>query len=371
MSERLEALLARLVALAPSGVRLGLDRVEEALGELGAPHRGLAVVHVAGTNGKGSTSALVEAMGLAAGYRVGLTTSPHLCRFSERIRIGGAPISDEAFVYSLESALSVRTPLTFFECLTIAAFHAFAEAQVELAVVEVGLGGRLDATNVVPAPLATAITSIGFDHEDRLGSTLAAIAGEKAGICKPGSPLVLGPLPAEALEVARQRARAVGAGPVLSIEAPEQIACGEASHPVSVRSLGAGRVRVALPALPWAAARELEVALPLRGPHQRHNLGVALGLAHAASRSLPGLLDAAAVGVPRVSWPGRFERLSWPSRAMDDGERRPSDHGAAEPVPVWIDGAHNPEGARALAHTLTEEGMKRRSLGMVFGAMAD
>src|SRR5580693_8165400 len=161
MPSTLHGLLDALVARAPRGMLLGLDRVEAALAALGDPHLGLAAVHVAGSNGKGSTAAMVESIARAAGLRTGLYTSPHLCRFAERIRIDGRSIEDDAFERSLVAVLDrCRPDLTFFESLTVAAFFAFREAAVDVAVVEVGLGGRLDATNVIEAPIAAAITSI-------------------------------------------------------------------------------------------------------------------------------------------------------------------------------------------------------------------
>ncbi|WP_267888146.1 bifunctional folylpolyglutamate synthase/dihydrofolate synthase, partial [Sorangium cellulosum] len=211
---RLPALLAALGQRAPRGMVLGLDRVREALAALGDPHAGLAAVHVAGTNGKGSVCAMVESIAREAGLRAGLYTSPHLSRFAERIRIGGEMIGDAALEAALSAALErVPSPLTFFEALTVAAFVAFRDAGVDLAILEVGLGGRLDATNVIAAPLCTAITSIAFDHEALLGPTLADIAREKAGILKPGAPAVLGPLDPEADAAIESAAQAVGAGP--------------------------------------------------------------------------------------------------------------------------------------------------------------
>src|SRR5262249_12747203 len=150
----------------------------------GDPHLALAVVHVAGTNGKGSVCAMVDSIARAARLRTGLATSPHLCRFAERIRLSGEPIADDAFARALGRGLDCKTDLTFFESLTVAAFDAFREAAVDLAILEVGLGGRLDATNVVPSPLCTAITSIALDHTALLGDSLQAIAREKAGIAK-------------------------------------------------------------------------------------------------------------------------------------------------------------------------------------------
>src|SRR4051794_2193757 len=198
-SPALRSRLEQIQARVPRGIVFGLERVNAALAELGDPHLDLACVHVAGTNGKGSTSAMVESIARAAGLRTGLYTSPHLCRFAERIRLDGEPIDDDAFAAALDRVLGgCRADLTVFESLTIAAFVAFHDAGVELAVIEVGLGGRLDATNAIRAPLCTAITSIGLDHTEYLGPTIADVAREKAGILKPGAPAVLGPMPEEA-----------------------------------------------------------------------------------------------------------------------------------------------------------------------------
>src|SRR5580692_1218800 len=199
--------LHALQARAPRGMVLGLDRVRVALAAVGDPHLDLCAVHVAGSNGKGSTSAMVESIAREAGLRAGLYTSPHLCRFAERIRVDGLPIEDGPFE---------RCPaaLTFFESLTVAAFLAFREARLDVAVIEVGLGGRLDATNVLEAPLATAITSISLEHTAVLGDTLDAIAREKAGILKPGAPVVLGVLPEEADRAIVEVAARVGTGPI-------------------------------------------------------------------------------------------------------------------------------------------------------------
>ena len=175
----LKATLERLYALVPRGQKLGLERMEAACAQFGNPERSFEAVHVAGTNGKGTVSAFVASMARAAGKRAGLYTSPHLSRFAERIQVDGAPIEDAALVRLLERVLETAPELTFFEVATLTAFLAFQEAGVELAVLEVGLGGRLDATNVIPAPRVAAITRVAFDHMQELGDTLAKIAFEK------------------------------------------------------------------------------------------------------------------------------------------------------------------------------------------------
>src|SRR5580704_14210234 len=260
--------LHALQARAPRGMILGLDRVRDALAALGDPHLGLAAVHVAGSNGKGSTSAMVASIARAAGLRAGLYTSPHLCRFAERIGIDGRPIEDAPFERSLAAVLDrCRPDLTFFESLTVAAFLAFREAAVDVAAIEVGLGGRLDATNVLEAPLATAITSISLEHTAVLGDTLAAIAREKAGILKPGAPVVLGALPAEADRAIVEVAAQVGAGPI---------------------------ERPLVPPCPPSLA----------GPHQARNAAVAAALGRHLGARFPGVGEAAIRrGLEETRWP--------------------------------------------------------------------
>jgi dihydrofolate synthase / folylpolyglutamate synthase len=302
-------------------MEFGLGRVRAALAGLGDPHEAVPVVHVAGTNGKGSVSAMIESIARAAGLSTGLYTSPHLCRFAERIRLDGEPISDERFASALRAVIERCPPdLTFFESFTVAAFVAFREAAVDLAVVEVGLGGRLDATNVVSAPVATAITSIALDHTELLGGSLELIAAEKAGILKRGAPVAIGPLEPEALAVVKRVARDVGAGPVVRCEA-----------------------------LPAGAH------VGLSGPHQRQNAGVAAAVAHALAARWPAMPPAIGAGLARVAWPGRFERLE------RDG------------VMLVLDCAHNPHGAEALVRAVHDAWPQwdpdRATL--VFGALAD
>jgi dihydrofolate synthase / folylpolyglutamate synthase len=338
--EKIDALVAR----APRGMLLGLDRVEAALAALGDPHLGVAAVHVAGSNGKGSTAAMVESIARAAGLRTGLYTSPHLCRFAERIRLDGEPIGDAAFERCLAAVLERCQPdLTFFESLTVAAFVAFHEARVDLAVLEVGLGGRLDATNVIRDPIATAVTSISLEHTAILGDTLGAIAGEKAGILKAGAPVVLGPLPAEADAAVAAVAARVGAGPILRVRpwasVPEAgfVDVERDGHVVRLRPFG-GETQT--------------FPLGLEGPHQGANAAVAWGLArHVAARFSGHAWDAAIEeGLAATRWPGRLERL---------------DQGG---VTVLLDAAHNPEGVGALCRALPRAPERT---ALVFGALAD
>ncbi|MCC6525729.1 MAG: bifunctional folylpolyglutamate synthase/dihydrofolate synthase [Polyangiaceae bacterium] len=347
---RTETLRAELARRVSRGAALGLGRVEAALAGLGHPERALTCIHVAGTNGKGSVCAMLEAMGLSAGLRTGLYSSPHLCRLNERIRIGGEPIADEPFADALEAAL--RSELTFFEALTVAAFVALREAAVELAIVEVGLGGRLDATNVLAAPAAAAVVSIDLDHTEWLGDDLRSIAAEKAAIFKPGAPAVVGPLAPEALDEARRRAVACGAGPLWEVVVG---APGATASPVTATP--GARAGVVTPtargvAVRGPGGRALDTDLALAGPHQVANAVVAVALAWAVQERLPGLARAAAPGLAGARWPGRLERID---RAG---------------VTVWLDCAHNPAGARALAASLAGTLDPDRTV-LLFGAMGD
>jgi dihydrofolate synthase/folylpolyglutamate synthase len=331
---------------------LGLDRVREALARLGDPHAGLVCAHVAGSNGKGSTSAMVESIARAAGLRTGLYTSPHLSRFAERIRIGGEPIADDAFDSALGLALGATADpsqgeLTFFEVLTIAAFVAFRDAGVDVAVLEVGLGGRLDATNVIEAPLATAITSIALEHTEVLGATEDLIAREKAGILKRGAPVILGPLSAEADRAIEEVARGVGAGPVWRVA---RAGAGTGAGAQILLSKQDRRVTIKAPP---DRGDEVSMELGLRGPHQGENAAVAAGIVWRLSDRFPGVAASITKGLSSARWPGRFEQME------RDGVR------------VILDCAHNPHGAAALARTLAEEGVDPGRTVLVFGALAD
>jgi dihydrofolate synthase/folylpolyglutamate synthase len=290
---------------------------------------------------------MIEAIARAAGLRTGLYTSPHLCRFAERIRVDGQPLDDGAFTRCLGAVIDrCRPDLTFFESLTVAAFAAFREARVDLAVLEVGLGGRLDATNVIRDPVATAITSISLEHTAILGDTLAAIAREKAGILKPGAPVVLGPLPAEADAAVVEIASRVGAGPIHRVEtgvrraprAPESIEVLYDGSCTEVRGPGPSA---------YVAAK-----LRLTGAHQAENAGVAVGLAAALARRFPDRDLGAAIpaGLRAAEWPGRCERIE------------------KEGVTVLLDAAHNPEGCAALRRAAPS---LPASTALVFGALAD
>ena len=300
-------LLARLDGAAQAlGVDLGLERVRTALARLGDPQRRFAAVQIAGTNGKGSTAAMTEAMLRAAGLRTGLYTSPHLARFTERIRVAGREVDGDRLAALDGRVVATGVPLTYFEIATALGFLVFAEEAVEIAVLETGLGGRLDAVTT-SEPLATAITSIGLDHTGHLGTTLAAIAVEKAGILKPIVPCFLGRLPEEAHRQIARRAAEVGA---------------------PLRHLGRD---FSPPAGP----------LGLAGPHQRDNAAIAVALARAAAAALGRPLAGAAIaeGLARTTWPARLELVE---------------------QDLLFDSAHNADGARALAAALPEIAAGRR-----------
>jgi dihydrofolate synthase/folylpolyglutamate synthase len=324
-----EAVIARLARLHPKLIDLSLGRIERLLARLGHPERRLPpVLHVAGTNGKGSTCAFARAIAEAAGLRVHVYTSPHLVSFHERIRLAGSLVTEEALTEALEEAEAAngKDPITVFEITTAAAFLLFARIPAELVVLEVGLGGRLDATNVVERPAATAITRIAMDHMDFLGDTIEKIAFEKAGIIKPGVPCATGRQDRAALAVIADRARALGA-PLLARD-----------NGWSIAPDGQG--------LRYEDA-EGSLALPfpaLAGAHQHDNAGVAI----AALRAMRDrrFTDAAfAEGLARASWPARLQRLV----------RGPLVELLPERWELWLDGGHNEDAGRALAAHLAAD----------------
>lgn len=319
MTTDLKSTLERLYALIPRGKKLGLERMQAACARFGNPERSFTAVHIAGTNGKGTVAAFVTAMARAAGLRVGTYTSPHLQRFAERIAIDGAPIDDDTLVSLLNRVMDAAPDLTFFEVATMAAFLGFKEAGVQLGVLEVGLGGRLDATNVIPPPRVAAITRIAFDHMAELGDTLGKIAAEKAGIIKPGSAVVLGKIHPEARAVIEQRIAEVGAR-LVALGSPEPIAGAPLAYP-----------RVAL-------------------------LGSNLAVAVTVGRELGWAPEVLAQGVENTAWPGRNELLHRNGQDL-----------------TLLDCAHNPDGAVALSHALDPTVLadieSRREIALVFGAL--
>jgi len=338
-----------LYGLTPRGIRLELDRMAAACALRGRPQAKLRVVHVAGTNGKGSTSAMIERMARAAGLRTGLYTSPHLHSFTERVRIDGEPIGrDEVVerVASIRASLAERgaPELTFFEVTTLLAFEAFAARELDLVVLEVGLGGRLDATNVVERPLATVITHVDLDHQQYLGSTLTEIAAEKAGIVKPGVPVVHA---ADGRDDTRGDA---GARAVIDRRAAELGAPSFAlGRELTIRYGVANTMTVSL------EGRTVDGLWPaLDGWHQETNTALAVGAALVLEPSLVIGSDAIREGVASVRWPGRLERIR------------------SEADEIVLDAAHNPDGARALAQFVRAERVREpRRVVLLFGAMAD
>jgi dihydrofolate synthase / folylpolyglutamate synthase len=320
-----------------AGWDLRLERMRAALALRGHPEAHWPAVHVAGTNGKGSTAAMLDAILRAAGYRTGLYTSPHLVDFCERIRVDGRTIPRGTVVEAIGDLRrelgAAGIPLTHFEVATLIAFEWFAARRVDVAVVEVGLGGRLDATNVVH-PTVTAITSIALDHVEYLGPDVAMIAGEKAGIAKPGIPLALGRVPTEAERVIAARAHEVGAP------------LARAGVDGVLDELPDGTLRFRARDMTWDGLR---LALP--GTFQRSNAAVALlALALAADR-LPCAPDAVRRGLATVHWPGRLAVVG----------RAPL---------VVLDGAHNAAGIEALMGELPRI-VAGRPLDLVFAVMAD
>ncbi len=335
---RTDAILARMLALHPKLIDLTLDRVHRLLAALDHPERRLPpVIHLAGTNGKGSTQAMIRAGLEATGARVHAYTSPHLAWFHERIRLAGALIDEDRLAAILDRCLEANgdEPITYFEITTVAAFLAFAETPADWLLLETGLGGRLDPTNVIDRPRLTVITPISIDHTQFLGETLAEIAGEKAGILKPGVPCVVARQPDAAMEVIEARAARIGA-PLIA----------HGQH--------------------WHVSREgdrliyqdetglLDLPRPnLIGAHQFDNAGAAL----AALRALGAGEDACEAAVSRAYWPARMQRLR---------------HGplveAAGACELWLDGGHNPAAGAALAEVLAS--LPPRPTMLVCGMLA-
>jgi dihydrofolate synthase/folylpolyglutamate synthase len=338
-----DRILERLKALHPKLIDLTLDRVERLLADLGNPHHRLPpVIHVAGTNGKGSVVAYARAALEAAGATVHVYTSPHLVRFHERIRLAGQLIEEDALVRLLDEVEAVNggRPITFFEVTTAAAFLAYARAPADWLVLEVGLGGRLDATNVIEHPAATVITPVSLDHQQFLGETIAAIAGEKAGILRPGAPAIIGPQDDEARAVIAARIAAVGARGVWFGRDFDA-------------TLEGGRLRFR------DGATTLDLPPPaLPGAHQIGNAATAL----ATLRRLPGMaVDGAALarGLTAVEWPARLQRLY----RGDLRDRLPADR------ELWLDGGHNAAAGVMLADHAARH-WADRPLDLVVGMMS-
>ena len=322
MAAASDTLLERMMSLHPKIIDLTLDRMWRILAALGHPERRLPpVVHVAGTNGKGSTLAMVRAGLEGAGHKTHVYTSPHLVRFHERIRLAGALIEEEVLSTILDDCLTANgpDPITYFEITTAAALQAFATAQADFTLLETGLGGRLDATNVVEQPALTVITPVDLDHQQFLGDTLAEIAGEKAGILKRGVPCVVARQQDAALEVIERQAARMGAP--LFVQ-------GQHWHVTTEHGRLVFQDETGLLDLPMPA---------LAGPHQIENAGTAL----MALRTLGAGNPEAAM--TDATWPARMQRLTEGSLPQ-----------MAPEAELWLDGGHNPHAARAILATLKD-----------------
>lgn len=338
-----DVILERLLALHPKLIDLSLDRMWRILERLGHPERRLPpVIHVAGTNGKGSTVAFMRAVLEAAGQRVHVYTSPHLVRFNERIRLSGRLVEEARLAEALDRAEKANdgAPITFFEITTAAAFLLFAEEPADVLLLEVGLGGRLDATNVIERPLATVITPVSIDHVEFLGETVAAIAGEKAGILRRGVPAVVGRQPREALRAIERQAARVGAP--LTIMGEQFQAHEEGGRLIVSDEDGL-----------------LDLPRPrLIGPHQIENAGLAVATLRTAGLGLP--VSAFEEGVRAAEWPARLQRLG----------QGPLVVRAPEGADVWLDGGHNAAGGQALAAALADiEERAPRPLVLIVGML--
>ncbi len=342
------AILARLLALHPKRIDLSLDRVERILAALGHPQRRLPpVIHVAGTNGKGSTIAFMRAILEAAQQRVHVYTSPNLVRLNERFRIGqpggGRLVADTELADALAEceARNGDAPITVFEIETAAAFLLFTRHPADIVLLEVGLGGRLDATNVVERPLASVITRLSLDHRDYLGDTLEKIAGEKAGILKPGAPGIIASQTATRSQSSSGRRR----GSRRRCRSPARTG-------PPPRSAGGWSIRTDDGLLDLPAPR-------LYGRHQFENAGAAIAALRAAGLKLPS--PAFEAGMIRVDWPARMQRLS---------QGRLAALLAAESE-LWLDGGHNADGGRVIAAAIADlEERVSRPLVLIVGMLS-
>jgi dihydrofolate synthase / folylpolyglutamate synthase len=344
-----DSIVARLLKLHPKRIDLSLDRMWRILDALGHPERRLPpVIHVAGTNGKGSTIAFMRAIVEAAGLRAHVYTSPHLVRFNERFRLGraggGVLVSDDELAAALIECESANgaAPITVFEIETAAAFLLFARHPADVLLLEVGLGGRLDATNVVERPLVTVVTPVSFDHAEFLGDTVTLIAAEKAGIFKGAVPAIVSAQPRDALAVIERQAARMGAP--IRIAGEDFTATEERGRLVYQDE--AGLLDLPAPKLP--------------GRHQFENAGVAIAALRAAGAlALPAA--AFEVGVAKADWPARMQRLA-PGPLLSllpPGSE------------LWLDGGHNADGGRAIANALADiEERVPRPLVLVVGMLA-
>jgi dihydrofolate synthase/folylpolyglutamate synthase len=346
---QIDSIVARLTSLHPKRIDLSLDRVQRLLGALGNPERRLPpVIHVAGTNGKGSTIAFLRGILEAAGKSVHTYTSPHLVRFNERFRIGthgqGHLVSDDELIAALEECERANAggPITVFEITTAAGLLIFARHPADILLLEVGLGGRLDATNVIDSPLVSVVTRISIDHTDFLGASLEKIAAEKAGILKHGVPAVIASQHREALSVIERQAGKLGVP--LKIAGEDWTATEERGRLVYQDEAGL-----------------LDLPAPrLYGRHQFENAGLAIAALRTAK---PFAIPAAAfeAGMTKADWPARLQRL---------GQGRLVELAPAGSE-LWLDGGHNPDGGRAVAAALADlEERVSRPLILVVGMLA-
>jgi dihydrofolate synthase / folylpolyglutamate synthase len=332
-----------LYGLQKHGMKFGLDNITRLLYALGNPHRSFRSVHVAGTNGKGSTSCMIESILRTSGCRTGLFTSPHLVSFTERIRVDGLEISEEDVVLLAEEVRGAAGKIrdfspTFFEVVTAMAFLYFRQSEVEWAVIEVGLGGRLDATNVI-LPEVTVLTAIGLDHREFLGNTLREVAAEKAGVIKPGVPVVAAPQAPEVIAVIEARSSEKGSS---------LFRCGREFAPAAVREDSHGL------SFSYRGEREYDdLHLPLAGEHQAINAALAVKTEEILTGKYPGMTCRVREGLEAVRWPGRIEVVK-------------------ENPLIIIDGAHNPDAAAALSMHL-EKMLSRgfRRVILIVGIMGD
>jgi dihydrofolate synthase / folylpolyglutamate synthase len=334
---KVDALLDRF---AHFGVELGLERIERLLAALGNPQQQVKILHVAGSNGKGSVCAYLDSVLLEVGYRVGRYTSPHLVSWCERISLNGQDIAAAALAELLEQVVAAIDPTqscpTQFEVFTAAAWLYFAQQQVEVVVMEVGLGGRLDATNVCDRPLVSIITSLSREHWQKLGSTIAQIAFEKAGILKPGCPAVIAPQPAEAEAVLRQRLSDLDC-PAVWVEPSQDLGNGWARYKAQEAQ----------------SAADLSYSLPLLGAHQLTNSAVAIAALQQLRAQGWQISDRQiSDGIAKTRWAGRLQWFSWQGRQ------------------ILIDGAHNPAGAMAL-RSFVDQQFSGSAIHWVMGMIAN
>jgi dihydrofolate synthase/folylpolyglutamate synthase len=332
-----------------AAVKFNLENISALAGSLGHPERAYPSAHIAGTNGKGSTAAFLESILRHAGFRTGLYTSPHLERINERIRINGQEIQDGAFAETLSRVLALieellatgalRAHPTYFECVTAMAFEYFARSRIEFGIFEVGLGGRLDATNIL-SPVVSLITRIDFDHENFLGHSLKQIAMEKAGILRPAVPCILTEQHPEAHEVVLARAKKLGC-PVIETHAAYRI-------DREFLETSCVRARIKEMSTSWS----LEITPRLPGRFQLQNALSAVAAARLLrERGLRVTDESIAEGIAAAEWPGRLEKI----HSLPD---------------VYLDGAHNPSAARELA-AFWEQNFAGRKIWLVYGALRD